>query len=161
MLMVLENKKDNVMNNDRDPKLVKILYVIPDGEEDAGAGEGLWAYSLGNQLYELQNIPVFAEHLNVEDIVRCEEPSDSIPIIRELVKPSGNRTLRVIFQPDTPDDICVDIMRELSQKDIIPEKSAHKHFMFNVPSTSDYLWVRDYLRKKDAEGLLWLYEQSE
>lgn len=158
MLMVLENKKDNVMNNDRDPKLVKILYVIPDGEEDAGAGEGLWAYSLGNQLYELQNIPVFAEHLNVEDIVRCEEPSDSIPIIRELVKPSGNRTLRVIFQPDTPDDICVDIMRELKQRNIFSEKVTHKQFMFNIPPESDFSWVRDFLKEKENEDILWLYE---
>jgi hypothetical protein len=49
--------------------LVKILYVIPEGEEDAGGAEGLWAIPLGNQLFELQNIPVYAEYLNVEDIV--------------------------------------------------------------------------------------------
>ena len=77
-------------------ELVKILYIVPEGEEDAGKGESLWAYSLGNQLYELQNIPVNAEHLNVEDIVRCEESNNSRPIIKVLVKKSGNRTLRVI-----------------------------------------------------------------
>ena len=149
------------MTKNDEHKLIKILYVIPDGEEDAGSAESLWAYSLGNQLYELQNIPIYAEHLNVEAVVRCVEPSDSIPIIRELVKPCGNRTLRVIFHPDTPDDICVDIMWELGQREIIPEKSVHKHFMFNVPPASDYLWVRDYLREKATEGLLWLYEQPE
>ena len=149
------------MNKSREEKLVKVLYIVPDSEEDAGESEGLWAYSLGDRLYELQNIPVYAEHLNVEDIVRCDEPSDGIPIIRELVKRSGNRTLRVIFQPDTPDDTCVDIMWELGQRDILAEKSAHKHFMFNVSPSSDYEWARDYLREKDLEGLLWLYEQPD
>ncbi len=52
-------------------------------------------------------------------------------------------------------------MWELGQRNILPEKSAHKHFMFNVPPESDYLWARDYLREKDLEGLLWLYEQPE
>jgi hypothetical protein len=33
--------------------LVKVLYIIPEGEEDAGVAEGLWAFPLGNQLYEL------------------------------------------------------------------------------------------------------------
>lgn len=152
---------DNAMAKTQKRKLVKILYIIPDGEEDAGSGEGLWAYSLGEQLYELQNIPIFTEHINVEDVVLCDEPDDSIPIIREVVKRSGNRTLRVIFQPDTSDDICVDIIWKLAKRNIIPEKSAHKHFMFNVPPESDYLWARDYLREKDSEGLLWLYEQPE
>ncbi len=85
------------MTVNQEHKLVKILYVIPDGEEDAGSGESLWAFSLGDQLYELQNIPVYAEHLNVGDVVLCDEPNNSIPIIREVVKRSGNRTLRVIF----------------------------------------------------------------
>src|SRR5215510_322463 len=121
------------MDNNKEYKLVKILFVIPEGEEDAGQGEGLWAYALGNQLYELQNIPVYAEHLNVEDIVRCEEFPDTKPVIRELVRRSGNRTLRVIFRPETPDDTCVDIMWELGKRKILSEKAVHKHFSFNVP----------------------------
>ncbi len=149
------------MTANQEYKLVKILYAIPDDEEDAGSGESLWAFSLGNQLYELQNIPVYAEHLNIEDVVLCDEPNNSIPIIREVVKRSGNRTLRVIFQPDTPDETCVDILWELGKRNILPEKSAHKHFMFNAPPESDYLWARDYLKEKDSEGLLWLYEQPE
>lgn len=148
------------MPEKRDASLVKILYIIPEGEEDAGQGESLWAYPLGNQLYELQNIPFHAEHLNVEDIVRCSEPPDTKPVIQELVKRSGNRTLRVIFRDETPDDTCVDIMWELRQRDIASEKVAHKRFMFNVPSTSDYDWARDFLKMKEHQGLLWLYEQA-
>jgi len=149
------------MADNKERKLVKILYIIPEGEEDAGQAEGLWAFSLGNQLYELQNIPVFAEHLNVEDIVHCDEPADTKPIIRELVARSGNRTLRVIFRDETPDETCIDIIWELIQHGIAYEKSASKSYSFNVAPKDDYIWARDFLRAKDAEGLLWLYEQPD
>src|SRR5689334_2410366 len=152
-----DSGSDQMIERD-ETRLVKILYFIPAGEDDAGECESLWAYSLGNNLYELQNIPVYAEHLNVEDVVRCEESAETKPVIRELVRRSGNRTLRVIFCPETPDDTCVDIMWELGQKKILSEKATHKHFSFNVPPNADYVWARDYLRTKDTEGLLWLYE---
>lgn len=148
------------MTEKHDAGLVKILYIVPEGEKDAGQGESLWALPLGNQLYELRNIPFHAEYLNVEDIVRCSEPPDTKPVIRELVKRSGNRTLRVIFRDETPDDTCVDIMWELRQRGIVGEKVAHKRFMFNVPPTSEYGWASDLLHAKEQEGLLWLYEQA-
>lgn len=149
------------MTKKHDLNLVKILYIIPEGEEGAGQGESLWAYSLGNQLYELQNIPVYAAHLNVEDIVRCDEPLDTIPIIQELVARSSNGTLRLIFKDETPDDICIDIIREVNQRNILCEKVATKQFMFNIPPTSDYAWAQDFLKTKEEEGLLWLYEQAD
>lgn len=148
------------MTKKHDLNLVKILYIIPEGEAGAGQGESLWAFSLGNQLYELQNIPVYADHLNVGDIVHCDELSDTIPIIQELVARSGNRTLRLIFKDETPDDICIGIMNELSQRNILCEKVATKRFMFNIPPTSDYAWAQDFLKTKE-EGLLWLYEQAD
>ena len=149
------------MANSNERKLVKILYIIPEGEEDAGQAEGLWAYSLGNQLYELQSIPVFVEYLNVEDIVRCDEPPDTKPVIKELVKRSGNRTLRVIFKDETPDDVGIDIIWELRQHGLAYEKAAFKRYMFNVEPKDDYVQARDYLRAKEEEGLLWLYEQPD
>lgn len=149
------------MTDNQDRQLVKIVYIIPETEEDAGLAEGLWAYPLGNQLYQLQNIPVYAEHLNVEDIVRCEEPPDARPVIQEVVEWSGNRTLRVIFQDEAPDETCVDIIWELAQHGIQYEKPVFKRYMFNVTPHQDYNWVRDFLQTKEEEGLLWLFEQTE
>ncbi len=81
-----------------------------------------------------------------------------MPIIRELAKRSGNQTLRVIFRDETPDDTCVDIMWELKQRNIFSEKVTHKKFMFNVPPDSDYSWAKDFLKTKEDQNLLWLYE---
>ncbi len=142
----------------REPKLIKILYIVPDGEESAGEKEILWAHKLGKHLYELQNIPFYSFDLNVEDIVRCDEPLFNMPIIRALIKRSGNQTLRVVFGDETPDDTCIDIMWELNQRSIASEKADHKRFMFNVPPEGDYVWARGFLKEKEDQGLLWLYE---
>lgn len=140
----------------RKRKPVKILYIVPgdDDDEDAGMAEGLWAFALGDQLYQLQNIPVAAEHLNVEDVVRCDEPRDTPPVIREVVKRSGNRTLRVIFTEEADEETCVDIIWELIQRGIAHERAVSKNYMFNVVPNNDYIWVRDFLRAKDQEGVL-------
>ena len=148
------------MDDKEKQDLVKISYVIPEGDDYADQAETLWAYSLGDHLYELQNIPFYAEHLSVEDIVFCDEPVDSLPVIIRLIKWSGNRTLRVVFIDDAPDKIYVGIILELTKRNIFYEKAAYKRYMFNVEPENDYEWALNFLKSKEEEGLLWLYEQS-
>jgi hypothetical protein len=33
--------------------------------------------------------------------------------------------------------------------------------MFNIAPNDDYAWAQDFLRAKDQEGILWLYEQPD
>lgn len=142
--------------------LAKVFYIVPEGEEDEGRGESLWAYSLGDQLYELQNIPVYAEHLNIGDVVQCRESNDTLPVIQKLIRKSGNRTLRVIFREEITAEEAVDlVIIPLTEKGISYEKAVQRHYMFHVPANSDYEWAVNLLRQKDLEGLLWLYEQNE
>jgi hypothetical protein len=56
------------------------------------------ALPLGDDLYEIRNAPFHAYAVNWGDIVRAPaENEDQIPEVREVVKPSGNKTLRVFF----------------------------------------------------------------
>ena len=102
----------------RKRKIRKILYIVPEGEDDGGDREILWAYSLGSGLYELQNIPFYSFDLNVEDVVRCDELFFQMPVIKDIVSQSGNRTLRVIFSDQATDDFCVDTILTLKEKNI-------------------------------------------
>lgn len=139
-------------------KLIKIRYVIPEGDAYAGRAEILGAHSLGDHLYELQNIPFYAEHLNFEDIVFCDESDDSLPVINRLIKRSGNKTLRIAFTDEAPDKKCVDIIWKLAKRKILYEIATHKGYMFNIRPEDDYEWTLNFLKAKEAEGLLWLYE---
>lgn len=63
------------------------------------AGESMWARPLGNDLYQIENVPFYAYGINFHDIVRATADSDDqILEIRELIEPSGHRTFRVFFQ---------------------------------------------------------------
>ena len=66
----------------------------------------MWALDLGDKLYELDNAPWFARDLALGDIVKCEVVGDTLPRILEVVKPSGNWTVRV-FVPDSPNQEAV------------------------------------------------------
>jgi len=66
--------------------------------------------------------------------------------------------LRVAFTDDAPDETCIDIIWELTKRKIVYEKAAHKGYMFNIEPEHDYEWVLHFLRSKEEEGLLWLYE---
>src|SRR5262245_56299849 len=67
-------------------------------------GESLWARPLGDDLYEIHNVPFCAYDINCRDVVRATaDGPDLKPEIREVVRRSGNRTLRIIFQDDEAD----------------------------------------------------------
>jgi hypothetical protein len=60
--------------------------------------EGMHATHMGGDLYRLDNIPFFSDTYAFGDIVRAVAPdSDSNPIVQELVTPSGNTTIRLVF----------------------------------------------------------------
>ena len=85
----------NAVNN----ALTKILFNL---EADApSATETLWARSLGDDLYQLDNTPWYARGCALGDIVRCVGGEGELPAFSEVVRPSGNRTIR-IFVPDGP-----------------------------------------------------------
>jgi hypothetical protein len=45
----------------------------------------------------LANVPFWAYGLNYKDLVRATPDPDGILMIREVVEPSGHRTVRVMF----------------------------------------------------------------
>lgn len=77
--------------------LVKVRFDLP---SDAPTPvETLWAEPLGESLYRLDNTPWYAKGCALDDVIRCEETAEDLPRFVDVVRPSGNRTVRV-FVPD-------------------------------------------------------------
>jgi len=55
-----------------------------------------WAYDLGGE-YMLDNIPFFAYGLSLWDVVLAEAASDGLLECTEVIRKSGNRTVRIVF----------------------------------------------------------------
>lgn len=77
----------------------KVLFRVPDGEGGADV-ETLWAVPLGEDRYQLANSPFYAYDVSWEDIVFAPfSDADGMPTFESVVVKSGNRTVRIIFDP--------------------------------------------------------------
>lgn len=67
------------------------------------SSERLWAFSLGDHLYRIDNPPWFVHDLAVGDVVRAVAPNvDSYPVFQEVVERSDHVTVRIICFRDGP-----------------------------------------------------------
>jgi hypothetical protein len=73
---------------------VKLLLTGPDNEIETP-----WAEQVGDGLFRLDNMPFFAYGISADDIVEAS-PTENEGMFRfeRVVRPSGNRTVRVIFE---------------------------------------------------------------
>lgn len=87
------------MSNPADDANSKILFRVPN---DGGTAEveTLWATSLGNDRYKLDNCPFHAYSVSWEDIVFAPfSEEEGFPTFERVIEKSGNRTVRVFFDP--------------------------------------------------------------
>jgi hypothetical protein len=73
----------------------KLVVALP--EDDVASAETLWVTSEAGQpgLFKVDNVPVFAYGLALDDIVRAEKREDGRWHFLEVAKPSGLLTVRV------------------------------------------------------------------
>ena len=117
-------------------------------------GESLWAKPLGDDLYEITNIPFCAYGLNCGDVVRAksDEP-DLQPEVLGVVRASGNRTLRVNFNDPDKDRQSPHIDAVTATGAWI-ERANTSFICINVPPQANYDDVRKYLDEQEATGIL-------
>ena len=129
---------------------VKITFKTSDGFV-----ETLWAQSLGNAQYKVDNSPFFVYRISWNDIVEGEKaPDGSINFVRVLKK-SGNRTLRVIFEAfEIESDAAQPILQKIKDLNCSYEGFAPSLISINIPSQENLANLTDYL---DSSNLNWEY----
>lgn len=118
--------------------------------------EHLWAHSLGESLFVLDNTPFFARGASVGDVVLAEQ-SEGLNQFRRVVRPSLHSTLRVIlFRQELADELR-------SQLRQLGCKSEQSHLpgliAVDVPEPSLLGPVRDLLESGEVAGD-WTYEEA-
>ncbi len=79
--------------------MAKVLFRVPEDDGSANV-ETLWAVPLGNDRYKLEISPFYAYAVSWEDIVYAPiDPEEQMPTFQSVVERSGNRTVRVMFEP--------------------------------------------------------------
>ncbi len=140
------------MGND-DDSLTKVHIDLPN--HWATGGESLWALPLGDDLYEIRNSPFYAYGINWGDVVRAHSDDPELkPEVREVVAPSGNRTLRVFFNRTLTQEEQDSVLSSLEYLDLSWERADDYYVAIDIHPQSNYQTVCDKLWELEQKGTL-------
>lgn len=135
--------------NERESKVL-FKVINEDGSVDA---ETLWATNLGNDKYKLDNSPFYAYSVSWEDIIYAPYDDDEqFPTFERVVEKSGNRTIRIIFDPPVEDGNKSDrLLQGLVELGCSYEGANRSLMAINIPQSADLESIRSYLIDCDVE----------
>jgi hypothetical protein len=137
---------------DRDENLTKVHIDLPN--HWATGGESLWVLDLGDDLYELRNVPFYAYGLNFGDVVRATPDNPELkPEVRAVVRPSGHQTLRVFFEKSVTEERILDLLNSLRPLDASFERATRRYFALDLEPGADIVAIRGELDRWQREGL--------
>jgi uncharacterized protein DUF4265 len=136
-----------------DEELTKVVVDLP--TPGGPSGESMWAKALGEDLYEIRNVPFFAYGLNFGDTVRAVSPAPDLkPVVIEVVRAGGFSTLRVWISEHVDPSDGHELMASLIDLHAYYESSTDDFFAISVEPEGDYEAVCERLLQWTNEGLL-------
>lgn len=144
---------NEVMSREPKEELEKVYVDLP--KHWAVGGESMWAKPLGNNLFEIRNTPFYAYGLNWGDIVRAV-PSESHlkPEILEVMKPSGNKTLRIYFDGKVSRASQKSYLEDLKRLNLSYERANDILIALDIEPDADYKVICDKLWELEQKGVL-------
>lgn len=129
----------------------KILFRVPN-EDGTAEVETLWATHLGNDQYKLENSPFWAYGVSWEDVVFAPFAADEeFPTFLSVVSKSGNRTIRIAFDPPIEAGNESDqILQGLLELGCSYEGANKKYLAINIPPEVKLEDIRTYLIEQEA-----------
>lgn len=139
------------MSNDVGPPTAKVLFRVV-GEDGAAKVETLWAFDLGADRYKLDNSPFYAYGVSWGDTVFAPRGEhEGRPTFHSVLSKSGNRTVRVIFDPPVErGNESDDVLQGLIRLGCDYEGANPRYIVVNVPPSVDLSGVVQYLVEREA-----------
>ena len=129
---------------------VEIEFRIEDG--DNVNVETLWAIKIGDNLYELDNSPFFAYNVSWKDVIEALPGSDGRLEFKKVVKKSGHKTIRVIFDPPVNQSAASKkILDDMVEMGCSFEGANPAYIAVDIPPAVDLLKVREYLTRMKVQ----------
>jgi hypothetical protein len=99
----------------------------------AATGESMWGRPLGEDLYELHNVPFLAYGLSFGDVVRATPDGPGLaPEIRRVVIPGGHQTLRLFFADSLPEQRKLELLQRLGRLSVGFERGTQTCFALDL-----------------------------
>lgn len=129
----------------------RVLFRVAETDGSTNV-ETLWAYGLGGDRYRLDNSPFYAYGVSAEDIVFApHDDGEGFPTFRSVVSKSGNRTVRVAFDPPVATGNESDrVLQGLVALGCDFEGANPRYVVVNVPPSVELRDVVRYLVEREA-----------
>ena len=129
----------------------KVLFRVAESDGSANV-ETLWAHVLGCDRYRLDNSPFYVYGVSAEDTVFApHDDTEGFPTFRSVVSKSGNRTVRVIFDPPVVTGNESDsVLQGLVALGCDFEGANPRYVVVNVPPRVNLRAVVRYLVEREA-----------
>lgn len=117
-------------------------------KNDEGDIETLWAKSLGEDKYKIENSPFFAYGISWKDIIEAHVGDSGILELKRVIEKSGHRTVRVISKEN---EIDKDFIKELNNLGCSVEEANNKFIAIDIPEKVNLDAVIKYISKHTYE----------
>lgn len=138
------------MNGPQSKKIRFHLLNHPAGH----SGESLWADHLGENLFEIRNIPIFAYGVNFLDVVTVCEDDEGVLQVKEVVRESGHHTIRVFFVDGKSSDENLNRLNDFKGENIGSEKWNDDLYALNIPPQRNYEQFITELENLESKGII-------
>ena len=130
----------------------KVLFRVV-GEEGDVTVETLWATRVGEDQYVLENSPFYAYGVSWLDTVHAPfSPEEGLPTFQAVVEKSGNRTIRIIFDPPvSPGNVSDQVLQGAVSLGCSYEGANPGYVALNIPAEVELGSVSEYLVQNEAQ----------
>ncbi len=143
-------------------------HIIFPLKKDAGeypdfATERLWAKKLGQNEFQVENIPMYVRGISYGDIVEAKEVSEDVYEFTKFLKHSGHSTFRIYINQEIQDreEVLQQIIQELNAFGVKTECSKDNTLTaVDLPEGVEVSKVGQYLNDKYKAGILDYQEAS-
>ena len=123
-------------------QLTKVVF-----RDDAGKVETLWAFDLGEDLYQLDNTPWYQYGVSYKDVIEAvPESGGELPLFRRVVEKSGYRTLRVALEEPATEVF----LEEIKQLGCSFEGANRRYIAIDIAPGIDLQKMANFLTENDT-----------
>ncbi len=136
-----------------DDELTKVHVDLPN--HWGTNGEALWARALGDDRYEIRNVPFYVYDLNFHDVVEARSAAPDLkPSVLRVLERSGHRTMRLFFQDGVPEGELLRRLHSLQDLHVSFERCSTRYVALDLEPEANSEAVRHRLEAWTREGVL-------
>jgi len=119
------------------------------------SGETLWAKALGNHLFRVQSVPLYAYGVNFHDVVFATRAGlKPVLDVHRVVQPSGHITVRAYFHNGCAEKQRLRILKSLARFKVGLQRANSYLYAIDVHPGGDFDGVCKTLEIRKQQGLL-------